>query len=583
MLGNIISVEDTIVKVKLSINIYEIGNVNGKYVVFNNTIVGTISNVDTEHLTIKLIGLFENGKFIYGSIVPPSFNSEVRLITKEELDIVYSTSSNDNYIKLGTSYIYNDYNINMNVNSFFSNHFSILGNTGSGKSYSVAKILQSIFYEAKYLPFRTNIFLFDAYGEYQQAFKEIGSTNENINYKVYTTNLNDTENEKLIIPFWLLNADDIAILLGVDDVRQLPIIEKALKYVNYFASEDASIDNYKNSIIAKSLLDTIFSSKNVSEARNKIISILTKFQTGEINLDIKLSKGGWVRTFRQCISIEEGGRFADIELIIKYLEKFENFDIPLVLPSGSYMYTMDDFYYSLEFALISEGIFNSDKVYNYANVLKIRLYTLCKGDYAIYFNFDRYIDMDGYIKMLLTSRTGNKAQVINFNINYVDDRFAKGLVKIYSRILFDYIAKLKIRGSLPFHIVLEEAHRYVQNDIDVNILGYNIFDRIAKEGRKYGCILGLISQRPFELSETAVSQCSNFLVFKMFHPKDLKFVSDIIPDVSEGEIRMIKSLNPGVCMIFGNAFKIPVIVKMDKPNPAPNSQSVNINEVWYIK
>ena len=185
--------------------------------------------------------------------------------------------------------------------------------------------------------------------------------------------------------------------------------------------------------------------------------------------------------------------------------------------------------------------------------------------------------------MLLTSRTGNKAQVINFNINYVDDRFAKGLVKIYSRILFDYIAKLKIRGSLPFHIVLEEAHRYVQNDIDVNILGYNIFDRIAKEGRKYGCILGLISQRPFELSETAVSQCSNFLVFKMFHPKDLKFVSDIIPDVSEGEIRMIKSLNPGVCMIFGNAFKIPVIVKMDKPNPAPNSQSVNINEVWYIK
>ena len=97
MLGNIISVEDTIVKVKLSINIYEIGNVNGKYVVFNNTIVGTISNVDTEHLTIKLIGLFENGKFIYGSIVPPSFNSEVRLITKEELDIVYSTSSNDNY------------------------------------------------------------------------------------------------------------------------------------------------------------------------------------------------------------------------------------------------------------------------------------------------------------------------------------------------------------------------------------------------------------------------------------------------------------------------------------------------------
>ena len=72
---------------------------------------------------------------------------------------------------------------------------------------------------------------------------------------------------------------------------------------------------------------------------------------------------------------------------------------------------------------------------------------------------------------------------------------------------------MKNRATLPFHIILEEAHRYVQNDNDKFLLGYNIFERITKEGRKYGVILGLISQRPSELSETSLSQCNNFLIF----------------------------------------------------------------------
>ena len=583
MLGNIIRVEDTHITVKLNINIYETNNLNGKYVIFAGTIVGSIIEVDTQFLTIKLVGLIENNKFIYGSIITPPFNSEVRLITKEELDIIYSINEKDNYITLGTSYIYNNYNINMNVNNYFSNHFAILGNTGSGKSYSVAKIIHSIFYDAKYLPFRTNIFLFDAYGEYQQAFRDIGMSNENINYKVYTTNQEDTENEQLYIPFWLLNADDIALLLNVTDPRQIPIIDKALKYVNYFSSNTAGVTEYKNSIISKSILDLIYSSKNISETRNQIITILTKFATEDINLEVKLSKGGWVRSIRQCLDIDKENKFADVEVIIKYLDTFTSYDIPLILPSGSYRYTIDDYASALEFALISEGIFTSDKVFDYANILKIRLNSLCASNYASYFNYDNYIDIDTYIKQLLTSRNGNKAQVVNFNINYVDDRFAKSLVKIYARLLFNYITNQKQRGALPFHIILEEAHRYVQNDKDVEILGYKIFDRIAKEGRKYGVILGLVSQRPFELSETAISQCSNFLIFKMFHPKDLKFISDILPDISDNEIKLIKNLNPGVCMIFGNAFKIPLIVKMDKPHPEPNSQSINIDNIWYIK
>ena len=149
-------------------------------------------------------------------------------------------------------------------------------------------------------------------------------------------------------------------------------------------------------------------------------------------------------------------------------------------------------------------------------------------------------------------------------------------------LLFDYIVGLPERASMAFHIVLEEAHRYVQNDSDVEILGYNIFERITKEGRKYGILLGLISQRPSEISETAISQCSNFVMFKMFHPKDLKFVSDIIPNINETMINRIKVLHPGSCMLFGTAFNMPILANVDRPNPTPMSDSCNIDNVWYV-
>ena len=237
-----------------------------------------------------------------------------------------------------------------------------------------------------------------------------------------------------------------------------------------------------------------------------------------------LTKGGWSRTVRQCLYIEESGKFADVEVVVQYLEGFTRNEFQLTLPDGSFTYGLKEFAMALEFALISEGILTSEKVFDYANVLKIRLNTLINSDYSKFFDYLDFITIEGYIKELLTVSNGRKAQIVNFNINYVDDRFAKNLVKIYSRILFDYLSKLRDRGSLAFHILLEEAHRYVQDDIDKQLFGYNIFQRIAKEGRKYGLLLGFITQRPSELDENAISQCTNFLVFKMFHPKDLEFI-----------------------------------------------------------
>ena len=138
------------------------------------------------------------------------------------------------------------------------------------------------------------------------------------------------------------------------------------------------------------------------------------------------------------------------------------------------------------------------------------------------------------------------------------------------------------RASMPIHIMIEEAHRYVQMDRDVSILGYNIFERIAKEGRKFGVILDLITQRPTELSETVLSQCSNFLIFKLNHPTDLEYVRKMVPNISSVVIEKQKSLQTGTCVAFGRMLKIPLIVKMEMPNPEPQSSSASIYDKWIV-
>ena len=133
-----------------------------------------------------------------------------------------------------------------------------------------------------------------------------------------------------------------------------------------------------------------------------------------------------------------------------------------------------------------------------------------------------------------------------------------------------------------FAIFAAVGYKYIK-DNDINILGYNIFERIAKEGRKFGVVIDLITQRPTELSETVLSQCSNFLIFKINHPSDLEYIEKMVPNISSDVIEKQKSLQSGTCVAFGKMMKIPMIVKMQLPNPTPQSSNANVFDKWMIQ
>ena len=579
MFGKILSIDGTICKVE---NLSKIthSELMNTHVVFDEEIrkvVGEIIKINNELIEVLLVGEIKNNIFFPGVVKKPS--KTPRLISVGELStIIGEQNENNNSIVIGNSPIYKGYNIKLNLNNFFANHSAIIGNTGSGKSCGVTRLLQNLFIESSIKPVNSHFVIFDAYGEYRNAFNNMNEVG--LGFKKYTTKIENADEEMIKIPPNYLGVDDLAILLSASDGEQIPVLEKTLKLVYIFTSKDEKAKEYKNDIIAKCLLDILSSGKSGSQMRDQIIAVLSHYNTENLNLDSIIKQPGYDRTLKQCLLIDEHGKINAILLIMEFLKQFEKISLEEVMVNYDYTYSLNDLYYALEFALISEGILNDAVTYSKNNILKTRLQSIINSDYKNVFEVSNFMDKEEYIKHLFNSQ-GKKVQLIDINLSHVDDRFAKILTKLISKLLFSYTTKLKVRGSFPINIILEEAHRYVQNDNDINIIGYNIFDRITKEGRKYGTLLTFITQRPSELSSTSLSQCSNFIVFRIFHPKDFEIVKSISTNVTEEALEKLKTLNSGTALIFGTGFKLPLLAELKLPSPMPESTSLNISKIWY--
>ena len=556
-------------------------NLINNYVIFRDShvIVGEIFKIKDNTLSVRLIGEFINQQFISGINNKPSINAVLNIADANITTMITSYNNDINTLYLGKCKSLNNTNIFMDLNKFASSHFSIIGGTGSGKSCALSRIIQNMFLKNP-IPYNANIFVFDTYGEYYPSFTSLESINPDICFKSYTTNIQDQTN-LLKIPPYLLDVDDLAILLDATDHNQLRILEKALELVKIFKSSEGEIITLKNDIIARAIIDILLSGRPPVQIRDQIFSILSFYHTEDLNLETEISQPGYTRSLKNCLVIDNNGKIHEMDLLTKFFTAFFidkiNIKNDQLIP-----YTLEDLEMAIDFALINEGVFKSEKIYDNNNLLKVRIHSLVDGFYKKYFEYNTIVNKTEYINSLII-KNGKKSQLINFNINYVDDRFGKNIVKILSKMIFDVAKDITPRGSSSFHIILEEAHRYVQNDGDVQLLGYNIFERIAKEGRKYGVLLGLITQRPSELSETVISQCNNFLIFKLTHPLDVDYISKMIPYLDNEYIKKIKVLQPGDCYTFGSAFKLSLIITLDYPNPAPISNNIDIKEVWYKK
>ncbi len=583
MLGNILTINknSAIVSINKS-NGAQITDLINLHVVFedqNKKILGEIDSIEQDTIKITFLGELTSNDFIGGLIKKPSLDAKIRIINNEELKIL--TGVENRSIRLGVSPLYNDFPLNVSIDELFSNHTAIFGNTGSGKTYGICRIIQNIFPKSQIIPYKANIFIFDSYGEYINAFSSLSNNNPYYSFKVITTNMKKNY-EKLNIPVCLLDLEDVLNLLEATNFSQIAMVDTALTYVKMFARNDKEAMDFKNHILAKAITSIMYTNQTSSKIRDQIFEILSETNTPELSLETEVPGIGFTRQFRNCFDIDSEGRFAERKIISDYIKSFIDEDRKWNYDSTGVSYSLHDLEVALNFTLYSERYLLNEAMYDSAMSLKVKLHDLATRSNSAFFTNDGYITIDEYIKGIQIN--GNKkSQIVNFNLEDVDDRFARTIVKIFGRMFMKYTKGLAQRATFPIHMILEEAHRYVLEGDDKKLFGYNIFERIAKEGRKYGLLLDLITQRPTDLNENVISQCANFLIFKINHPADLEYIAKSVPNMSEDVVEKQKTLQSGTCVAFGRIFKIPMIVKMEKADPPPTSANCEIYNNWMVK
>ena len=358
MFGEIIYISDNVAHVAIPQGTPITEDLMNMHVIFEDEhkkILGEVEDITKEVIKIRFLGEIANNRFIGGVIRKPKLSSNIRIITDQEFGLIVGQNDQSSMM-LGVSPLYNDYPIYIDINDMFSNHMAIFGNTGSGKSWGLARLLQNVFENKNLAPIRSNFLIFDAYGEYHTAFKEINKINPNFNFKYFTTNSNDKEGSLLQIPIYLLNVDDLALFLNATEHSQLPIIEKMYKLARIFSESSEMSVAYKNHLIAKAIMNILYTNQTSTSKRNDIFSILNDCSTEKFNLEAPVQGLGYVRKFRECFIIDKDGTFQESILVTEYVSSFINPALDEYEAMSNNYYTLKDLEKALDFTLISDGL-----------------------------------------------------------------------------------------------------------------------------------------------------------------------------------------------------------------------------------
>lgn len=538
--------------------------------------------LDVRFVKLNLVGEIQNGKFTFGVSKMPLLFSEINIITENDLHTMLDIGSEREEkiddtnsillsLKIGNSVIFPDYSVNVNIDKFFGFHFAVFGNTGAGKSNTIARILQNVFLRKNYSAKGAKFVIFDSNGEYGKAFERISDVNADIRYKYTTCDVEDENHFE--IPAWALSADDWAILLHATEKTQLPILYRAIDIAKVFFDPAGSDDEVKNHILASTILGVLLSSDSTPSKVDKIKSIMTQFGTAEFKLTTPVPEIGCKLSDLLLIVY---GELKEQEKLISYCNDFLRDDVDDFSVTRLVPYSLKEFSEAVQFATLYEGSISSQRIQEYTSTLSTRLKSVLEGVQGKIFVKTDFTSIDDYVENFIVND-----QVYDIDISMLDDSSSEVVTKVLSKIIFDYLRSRKNKAEMPINLIIEEAHRFIKDNPYNGAVGYNIFERIAKEGRKYGLLMGISSQRPSELSKTVVSQCSNFIIHRVQNPDDLSYISKMVPYINHNILDRLTYLQTGHALVFGTAINLPTLTKFDVANPQTDSSNAQISKHWY--
>lgn len=534
-------------------------------------------------ISLRLIGEITNNEFFFGVSKMPLLYSEVHIVTNEELNVMLDVSNSEitvsdsntrvSKFSLGKSVLFSEYDVKVDLDKFFGYHSAIFGNTGAGKSNSIARIIQNIFLKSNYSALGSRLILIDSNGEYKKSFSEIEKINNDIKCQ-FIKPLSDQDNFE--VPIWLLSVDDWAILLNASEKTQIPVLRKTMEVVKIFYSENDSSEEAKNHILASTITGILNSSESSPSKSDKVSSLLTNFPTKSIKLETKIHSK---KNLRDSLNVNYG-KIDDIENIISFLQKYINFSLMEEIKYNQLVhFSPNDFLTAMKFAILYEGSLNSQRVQEYTAPLVSRMQSLVESPFSKIFNKTRFKNKESFFEELL-----DNSNILNIDISAMDDSMSEVLIRVLAKIILDYQKGHQKKADKPINLFIEEAHRYIKdNGLSHGTYDFDIFQRISKEGRKYGFLICVSTQRPSDLSKTVVSQCSNFIVHRIQNPDDLNYISRMVPYIDRDTIDRLTYLQTGHALVFGSAIKIPMLTSFEEAIPNTDGNSAKISEKWYLE
>ena len=512
-------------------------------------------------LNIKILGYLESGKFERGIKELPLIENTCFLITKEEFNNIHQfVDSEDKPIKIGQLEFDDGVDISLGINKLFASHIGIFGNTGSGKSYTLAKIYRQLFKKYKKNEnFKNNaeFIIIDFNGEYID--NAIVSEERKNSYDLTTKEIRkDDKRDKFpITKSTIENATFWSIFLSATEKTQQPFLSRTIKKTN----------------ISKESVKALIKEFLSNESRNVEKGVILNFLN---NINEFLIKEIKVNDLRSALHYHGQQNTYYIEKIYANSDLDSVFTKTLECLGSITIKSLSDIE-NIKLKIIFH--YYSEIVKGYSNIenLSPLIKRLEK----------RILDLEKVLTIKDDDSSENKENLTVVSLRNVNMDIRKMLPMLLVKELYDK-KKKDNNKSHSLHIIVDEAHNILSSNSDRESKEWKdyrleTFEEIIKEGRKFNVFMTIASQRPSDISATIISQLHNYFLHRLINNNDLLAVEKTISYLDKVSADSIPNLATGTCILAGLMAKIPVVIKVNeikKIQNQPQSHNINLTQGW---
>lgn len=578
----------------------------------------------TYELEATVVGRFEGDAFKSGLTGYPPLHAPVQAATPHEVKNIFHPGGGP-ALRIGTSAVATEQSVYLDANLLLGHHCAVVGSTGSGKSCTVTALIDGLIDHE--IP-NGHVVIFDINGEYAQSFPP--STVRGKKTRPLILGPRPGASSGLFLPHWFMNNEEHLTLFKASEGVQAPILQRAVADARVSgASTNKEMLRLQNVVSSASIIEGM--SSNSSKGCDIVFAQLAGLQT-MVNDQVGKTSACAAQWAQIKVMLDWGIAKANVQDAVWTPLTPPQRDIlaPMlvairkevtaafgVLGMGSAQ-TAPDFdapvYYSLQ-ELCDVFLPNriqleqaaDNKIAGYVATLQMRLSRLlADGRYDFITRVEKHGDPLGkYLKALMgvdptdggadadwpatkvyrdqSATHGSGPSVTVFDLSLVANDVLENVTALLGRILFDFAVRSQPRAEHPLLLVLEEAHRFIPSRRDTGAAGSRsamVFERIAKEGRKFGLSLLLASQRPSELSETVVAQCGTVIAHRLTHEADQSLLRHATALSSRALLDQLPSLAQQHALVTGVSTGVPVAVRVRDVDDPPKSDDPDFIRIW---